>query len=310
MPKRTNAFQKLVATITAHLSAGAIVTESKMLIDLDTGQEREVDICIEQDVAGHPLRICIECSSHQRARDVTWVEQMHAKHQRLHTNLLVLASESGFTGSALKKAESYGIQTAVPGHLSESFGSDLVGKLNALWVKTFALTPTKMRMWVEESADRPEEIIVAFPDTLIFRGDNTEVTDALSMARGLVQNLDMDNDAMRDAQSDEKFFTVGMEPAHLRDPKTGELYDIYLRKEEPTGDHLRRITRVEVTGAAVVEVAEIPLKHGEFRGVGYSAGSAMLGDRTVSLVATETPQGERRTTTRFEPHLDAGRWTS
>ncbi|MBF6577383.1 hypothetical protein, partial [Nocardia farcinica] len=72
MPKRTNAFQKLVATITAHLSAGAIVTESKMLIDLDTGQEREVDICIEQDVAGHPLRICIECSSQSNDQNL-WI---------------------------------------------------------------------------------------------------------------------------------------------------------------------------------------------------------------------------------------------
>ncbi|MFL6052419.1 MAG: hypothetical protein ACJ72W_05800, partial [Actinoallomurus sp.] len=64
----------MVFFVKTHLAPDACVTESAMLIDRRTGEEREVDVLIEADVAGHTLRIGIECSDRKRPADVTWVE--------------------------------------------------------------------------------------------------------------------------------------------------------------------------------------------------------------------------------------------
>ncbi|MFD4183563.1 hypothetical protein [Rhodococcus sp. NPDC058514] len=314
VPKRTNEFQEMVAIIHSHLSGDAVITESKMLKDLVSGEEREVDTCIETTTAGYPVIISIECRDHKRKQSVGWVEEMNSKHQRLPTNVLVLASSSGFSKSAITKAKSFGITTVVPGELEPgAFGSEIVGKLDALCMKTFALTAAESRFWVEGTDDSPAETVLAFPTMAIFRADGTAVALAQSLANAMVQKLNVDNDAFRDALGDEKSFTVGTESPHLLDPETGKPHDIFLQAEEPTGPNLRRIERIEVTGPADVVVAEIPLTHrelqaqkaGEFQRTGYAAGLAEFGDGSVLVVATETPTGERRVTTRVIPGRQA-----
>ena len=47
MPKRTNFFQKLIYQLHKQLAGNAVVTESKMFIDKETGSQVEVDIVIE-----------------------------------------------------------------------------------------------------------------------------------------------------------------------------------------------------------------------------------------------------------------------
>ena len=50
LPQRTNEFQQLVHFIEERLAgSGATVTESKLLADSVTGEQREVDIVIEID---------------------------------------------------------------------------------------------------------------------------------------------------------------------------------------------------------------------------------------------------------------------
>lgn len=70
----------------------------------------EVDVCIEAEVGGHTVVICIECRDHSRTADVTWVDQMKGKHERLPTNTLVLASRSDFSKRARSAAKVAGIQ--------------------------------------------------------------------------------------------------------------------------------------------------------------------------------------------------------
>ncbi|MFU9028509.1 hypothetical protein ACNAWD_11850 [Rhodococcus erythropolis] len=272
-----------------------------MLRDLDSGNFREVDTCIESVTAGHPVIVSIECRAHKRPQTVSWVEEMHSKHLRLPTNVLVLVSSSGFTRSAIEKARQFGIATAVPGEIEPGrFGTEVVGKLDAIWMKSFTLTVGKVRLWVEESADRPAEIVVPFLDTSLFFEDGDFAMSAQDLAQGFMSSVDLENDAMRDALGDEEFFTIGRDPATAIEPESGEAVDLYLKKEEPTGNYLRKITRIEITGPAEVTVAEIPLTHRELNGTGYSAGAAKLGDRAVLVVATETPSGETSLTARFD----------
>ena len=80
MPARSNEFQRLVFLEKNTLAESARVTESKFLEDSRTATEREVDICIETAIAGHPVLLSIECCDSSRAADVGWVERMTAKH--------------------------------------------------------------------------------------------------------------------------------------------------------------------------------------------------------------------------------------
>ena len=138
MPKRSNDFQRLITMLTRLLGEHAVVEESKMLTDLVSGEQREVDIYAEGILAGHAVRIGIECRDHKRKQVVGWVEEMHSKHERLPTNLVILVSSSGFTRSAVAKAESYGIKTITPTQAD----SDLASEVLASLCVTFSVTIT------------------------------------------------------------------------------------------------------------------------------------------------------------------------
>lgn len=75
-----------------------------MLVDKETGEEREVDVLITVDAAPYKLFIGIEVVSGSRPADVSWVERMCAKHAALPVDKLILVSERGFTQAALTKA--------------------------------------------------------------------------------------------------------------------------------------------------------------------------------------------------------------
>ena len=63
MPKRTNAFQRLVTLLTATLAGHAQVTESAMLIDRVTGELREMDVLVVAMAGGYSVRLGIEVIS-------------------------------------------------------------------------------------------------------------------------------------------------------------------------------------------------------------------------------------------------------
>jgi hypothetical protein len=182
MPKRSNTFQEAIYLVQKHLADEATVTESKEHPDAVTGALREVDVCVESDVAGHRVVVSIECRGHIRAQTVGWIEEMHTKHQRLPTNLLVLASSSGFTREALRVAEVYGIVTVAPDEIATEFGRRFQELFDKLWVKTLRASPKRVRLWMEETKELPEEIVRAFPDNLVYLEDGTELSTVRELA--------------------------------------------------------------------------------------------------------------------------------
>jgi hypothetical protein len=87
MPKRTNEFQRLIAAIETNLAPlGAVVTESKLVKDVHSGTEREIDIAIESTVGPHPVLIAIECRDHGRPADVQWIDLRRCYRFQAYTN--------------------------------------------------------------------------------------------------------------------------------------------------------------------------------------------------------------------------------
>jgi hypothetical protein len=100
MPKRSNAFQKLVLALKKHYAGGARVEESMGLLNAKTGKEQEVDICVVGEIAGDSLIVSVESKEGGRSASVEWVQRMLGKHADLPTNLLVLAHSTGFSKPA------------------------------------------------------------------------------------------------------------------------------------------------------------------------------------------------------------------
>ena len=111
MPRRTNAFQRIITLLNATLAERCSVVESAMLRDKVTNEEREVDILITTNAGSFTFTIGIEVVSWGRPAGTPWVERMRARHENLPVDKLVLVSESGFTRPAEIKAKFYNIET-------------------------------------------------------------------------------------------------------------------------------------------------------------------------------------------------------
>ncbi|MGK3961619.1 restriction endonuclease [Sorangium sp. So ce118] len=131
MPARSNILQRLVLEVHKDLGPDWTVTESRLLRDARTGEDREVDVVAESSIGGYSIMLGIEVRDRSRPADVTWVESMAQKHADLPTNKLILWSANGFTDAARRKAEALKAvavdpveSTAVPW---SSFARNLVG---------------------------------------------------------------------------------------------------------------------------------------------------------------------------------------
>lgn len=111
MPKRSNQYQKLIRDINSRLSSESVlITESKMLVDSITGEEREVDIYIEDLAGPYPVKVSVECTAKSRKLDRPAIEQLKAKHDGLDTNHLVIVSKSGFAKTCYPYAKKNNIE--------------------------------------------------------------------------------------------------------------------------------------------------------------------------------------------------------
>jgi Restriction endonuclease len=133
MPTRPNDFQNLITMLTQVLGDNAVVEESKLLTDLVSGEQREVDIYGVGTLAGHSMRIAIEYKDNQRKQGVEWVEQLRSKHESLPTDLLILVSSSGFTNSAVAMADRYGIKTITLTRADSDLASEVQESLRSAW---------------------------------------------------------------------------------------------------------------------------------------------------------------------------------
>ncbi len=157
MPKRTNWFQQVVTLIHEQLAEGAVVTESKMLTDLETGADREVDVVIEQEVAGSKITIGVECTDLNHPATVEWVERMSGKHSKLPTDRLILLSRSGYTSNAQLKAAARRIEALTLDQAADIGWDALIHKVPRFFVADARLNVTKYFARWDEGEEPPSE---------------------------------------------------------------------------------------------------------------------------------------------------------
>jgi hypothetical protein len=166
MPKRSNAFQRLVYHIHKVLAAPNVVAESHFLSDRISGQKREVDIVVTVPVSTYSMLISVECVATGRKASIEWVERMIGKHRNLPTNKLILVAQAGFTKAAAEKARSSGITTYT---LAEAIAADwtqIAGKLDTLFFSRYDFKPSAFAIQIADGGDEWFQIgsDVAFVD--------------------------------------------------------------------------------------------------------------------------------------------------
>lgn len=111
MPQRTNHYQKLLLYVNQALaSTTASVTDSAMLWDKESKQDREVDILIEDSTGPYPIQVAIECTERKSKLGTKDIEQLHTKHKNLGIGQTVVITNKGFFGPAIEYANTNKIQ--------------------------------------------------------------------------------------------------------------------------------------------------------------------------------------------------------
>lgn len=117
MPRRTNPFQKLSASIMAVFYEPEYgVIESILMRNEKTGTIRELDIKITHR-QNPQNKILVECRDHKRKQDVIWLDLLEGKARRLGFPKVIAISSSGFTKPAVAEAVDRGIDAL---HLKEA----------------------------------------------------------------------------------------------------------------------------------------------------------------------------------------------
>lgn len=292
MPKRSNDFQRLIYLIRLNLSEGAKVSESKMMRDRLTKRFREVDVVVEGKVGAQRVFVSIECRDHQRVADVIWVDAMKAKHDRLDTNVLLLASRSGFTQEARDVASKYGIEVFTLEDIDDHDISALLGPNGDLWLKSVTITAEKVSIRVAQVGLLAPETVATAPDNLLYLEDGTELCQTKELVDGLLKSPRARDYLLAEGKDEHKWFEFVWEP-----PSDKQGRPLYMKKIEP--EVMRPVESIRVVGPCKVEIAKFGVRHGKIGDVKVAWGKAIIDGNSAMAVATKTDTGETKLSVNF-----------
>ncbi len=165
MPRRTNPFQRLISRLEQALAGPSDrVLESAELEEYPDSSLREVDTLIEGHVAGHPVRVAVECRDHARPQGKEWIDQLCGKYRDLDVSEVVAVSRSGFTKGARQKAQQVGVRLYT---LEETEGEGWPEAVLCCFVRLLAHSHHVVTAWIEFE---PRIAIGERPDAAVFVG--------------------------------------------------------------------------------------------------------------------------------------------
>lgn len=279
MPPRTNEFQQLIVAIQSHLDPDSSVVESAMLDDALTGTKREVDIVVSGRVGAQVVTVSIECRDRTRPADVTWVDEMQAKHSRLPTNVLVLVSHSSFTQEARRVADKYGIRCLELNDRDAGTPDRLFPDVTSLWGKGWQIEIQRVEVSVPGIESLPPEWFQAMPETSFFLDDGSLLSNAADFVNAIVRSSLVIEKMSRDATPEHRFLELVLEP-----PRLGA-HTVSVQKQDPLV--IRRIERLRIVAKCVVTVDKFPLRHGVYEDLRVAWGQGMILGRPALLIATD-----------------------
>lgn len=255
-----------------------------MLIDRLTKRGREVDVCIEGCVGSHPVIVSIECRDHKRIADVTWVDTMKAKHDRLPTSALILASRSGFTPEARSVAKAYGIKTFTLSDVEEADFPKLMASGSFLWTKTAVVTAEKVLVKFLPTTDLPSETLASIPTNQVYTSDGNELCQISELVAKLLRTKRAGDDLLTQGKVDHVWFELYWEP-----PRDQQERILCMKKLNP--EILRVIESIKITGPCKFQLTQFGMRGGKLGDIQLAWGKTEIAGRDAIVVASRAPSG-------------------
>jgi hypothetical protein len=310
VPKRTNLFQRVIATVYEHQSESP-VAESKLMFDPKAGTDREVDVIVTETVAGEKITVGVEATALSKPLALPAVQALIAKHKSIGTSHVVIVSKSGFTGPALREIISAprfsGYQ---PKDLSDrkTFEAKIVGQLATLWRSRFSVTLTDVFAEIVLPKNLRETNVVPWvhppPHFPLLDSTGTEVATPESLfvdwaqrsgeeVAKLVGVTESTDDRRQTLQHDLR------PPWRLDGRNPGALYvnvNTNIAGDLPTPEPLK-LLKLDLRGPATIEVSRFDLQHRQLNeNLAYSVGETEINGTPMLIVVSAGPEGEKITT--------------
>jgi hypothetical protein len=243
-------------------------------------RKREVDVCIEGMVGGHPVMVCIECRDHKRPADVQWVEAIKAKHEGLPTSALILASRTGFTVEARDVAQGYGIEPISLYEVDHADFPALLKATSSVWTKSVTITVQKVLVAVLPTPNLAAENVVVMPDHAVYAADGTPIGPVGEWVRLLGDSAYARDYLLSHAKEEHLWFQLQWEP---RDRS------IFLKQTEP--ETLREIGSIQMKGPCEFKISQFGLRRGALGEIQLAWAKTEIQGQSAMFVATRDKEG-------------------
>lgn len=282
-----------------------------MLVDEITGEEREVDVTLVTEFAGHKVVVSIEATTRQRPADAKWVEAEIAKHESLETNKLVLVSGSGFTKGARAKvaAQNGKVVALAPEEIEADPERVIVSRLGVVVAKTMKIWPPEELAILVRTPDGEvaQARVEDGDDAVIFTSDGTEqgtISDEIRRRLQAISNSLPDQVGVSDEpQTLDTRYRMGLHGwiYEVVQPD-GSVKDLEgcLKWASESGDEAEYtpIADLLIGGRIEFDVALVSLSHLRLGDTAASYGAASLADGQGLVVVTEDKSGNVRASLR------------
>lgn len=217
---------------------------------------------------------------------------MKAKHDRLDTNVLLLASRSGFTPEARDVASKYGIEAFTLEDIDDHDIHALLGPNGELWLKSVTITAEKVSIRVAQVGLLASETVATNPDNLLYLEDGTELCQTRELVDGLLKTPRARDYLLAEGNDEHKWFEFVWEP-----PSDQQGRPLYMKKIEP--EVMRPVESIRVIGPCKVEIAKFGVRHGKIGDVQVAWGKVTIAGNSAMAVATKTDTGETKLSVNF-----------
>ena len=97
-------YEDIVADIHLQFSNPSKITKNEFIMGR-SGQRRQIDISLRAEISGYPILMIIECKKYNRPIDIGEIDELIGKVDDVSAAKGILASDSGFTSGAFKRAK-------------------------------------------------------------------------------------------------------------------------------------------------------------------------------------------------------------
>jgi hypothetical protein len=295
MPKRTNIFQRLVKLLHDRLDENWEVTESEMLCNRVTGEDREVDIVLRYKLGMHKIIVSIECTDTKRPVSSTWVEAMAKKHEFLPTSKLILWSASGFFKPAAITAEKLGIEIVSQ---NDNIDVEWAALSKILKEGSLKVVHSSFSFFIDVFDTNGEKIRLEGPYNYLFRGKDKETFFTILQLREYVMNLQEVGTALLDhATNDKGDFWIRCEPR----------FECQVQKEN--GDWVEPF-RIGFGIKAIVEETKAETRSIKYQNTVSTLGVGKLRNGSLEIFIEEKPGQNPKVSSQIKKEITLTRHSS